>query len=107
MNKIQIRAEILTLITKLQTTTAVSDEMFSTLDNEPDKSAIMDVLLKELSRAKEQKAFVICYILTRLFEKEFLIESLRELIRDRKISDYAKTIAFNLHRDLGSNIQYD
>ena len=107
MNKIQIRAEILTLITKLQTTTAVSDEMFSTLDNEPDKSAIMDVLLKELSRAKEQKAFVICYILTRLFEKEFLIESLREFIRDRKISDYAKMIAFNLLRDLGSNIQYD
>ena len=39
MNKIQIKAEILTLIMKLQTTTAVSDEMFATLDNEPDKQA--------------------------------------------------------------------
>ena len=107
MNKIQIRAEILTLITKLQTTTAVSDDMFSALDNEPDKKAVMDVLLKELSRAKEQKAFVICYILTRLFEKEFLIDSLREFIRDRKISDYAKMIAFNLLRDLGSDVKYD
>lgn len=107
MNKIQIRAEILTLITKLQTTTAVSDEMFAVLDAEPDKQAVMDVLLKELSRAKEQKAFVICYILTRLFEKEFLVNSLREFIRDRKISDYAKMIAFNLLRDLGSEIQYD
>ncbi|MCM1265903.1 MAG: hypothetical protein NC200_06860, partial [Candidatus Gastranaerophilales bacterium] len=107
MNKIQIRAEILTLITKLQTTTAVSDEMFATLDAEPDKQAIMDVLLKELARAKEQKAFVICYILTRLFEKEFLVNSLREFIRDRKISDYAKMIAFNLLRDLGSEVQYD
>ena len=107
MNKIQIRAEILTLITKLQTTTAVSDEMFATLDNEPDKKAIMDVLLKELARAKEQKAFVICYILTRLFDKDTLVESLREFIRDRKISDYAKMIAFNLLRDLGSQIQYD
>lgn len=107
MNKIQIRAEILTLITKLQTTTAVSDEMFAVLDNEPDKKAIMDVLLKELSRAKEQKAFVICYILTRLFDKETLVESLREFIRDRKISDYAKMIAFNLLRDLGSQVQYD
>lgn len=107
MNKIQIRAEILTLITKLQTTTAVSDEMFATLDNEPDKQSIMDVLLKELARAKEQKAFVICYILTRLFDKEFLVESLRLFIRDRKISDYAKMIAFNLLRDLGSQVQYD
>lgn len=107
MNKIQIRAEILTLITKLQTTTAVSDDMFAALDNEPDKKAIMDVLLKELSRAKEQKAFVICYILTRLFEKEFLVDSLREFIRDRKISDYAKMIAFNLLRDLGSDVKYD
>lgn len=107
MNKIQIRAEILTLITKLQTTTAVSDEMFSALDNEPDKQAVMDVLLKELSRAKEQKAFVICYILTRLFDKETLVNSLREFIRDRKISDYAKMIAFNLLRDLGTEVQYD
>jgi len=107
MNKIQIRAEILTLITKLQTTTAVSDEMFSSLDAEPDKQAIMDVLLKELQRAKEQKAFVICYILTRLFDKETLVENLREFIRDRKISDYAKMIAFNLLRDLGSEVQYD
>jgi len=107
MNKIQIRAEILTLITKLQTTTAVSDEMFAVLDAEPDKQAIMDVLLKELSRAKEQKAFVICYILTRLFDKETLVDNLREFIRDRKISDYAKMIAFNLLRDLGSEVHYD
>ena len=107
MNKIQIRAEILTLITKLQTTTAVSDEMFAALDNEPDKQAIMDVLLKELQRAKEQKAFVICYILTRLFDKETLVNNLREFIRDRKISDYAKMIAFNLLRDLGSEVKYD
>lgn len=107
MNKIQIRAEILTLITKLQTTTAVSDDMFYALDNEPDKKSIMDVLLKELARAKEQKAFVICYILTRLFEKDFLVDNLREFIRDRKISDYAKMIAFNLLRDLGSQVQYD
>ena len=107
MNKIQIRAEILTLITKLQTTTAVSDDMFTALDNEPDKQSIMDVLLKELQRAKEQKAFVICYILTRLFDKDTLVENLREFIRDRKISDYAKMIAFNLLRDLGSEVQYD
>lgn len=107
MNKIQIKAEILTLIMKLQTTTAVSDEMFATLDNEPDKQAIMDVLLKELSRAKEEKAFVICYILTRLFEKEFLVNNLRQFIRDRKISDYAKLIAFNLLRDLGNQVQTD
>ena len=107
MNKIQIRAEILTLITKLQTTTAVSDEMFAVLDAEPDKQSVMDVLLKELSRAKEQKAFVICYILTRLFDKETLVSNLREFIRDRKISDYAKMIAFNLLRDLGSDVQYD
>ena len=107
MNKIQIKAEILTLITKLQTTTSVSDEMFKLLDEEPDKQAIMDVLLKELSRAKEQKAFVICYILTRLFDKEFLTENLRNFIRDRKISDYAKMIAFNILKDLGSEVQYD
>ena len=107
MNKIQIRAEILTLITKLQTTTAVSDDMFALLDAEEDKQAVMDVLLKELSRAKEQKAFVICYMLTRLFDKEMLNTSLREFIRTPKINDYAKMVAFNLLRDIGSEIQYD
>lgn len=107
MNKIQIKAEILTLITKLQTTTAVSDDMFALLDAEDDKQAVMDVLLKELSGAKEQKAFVICYMLTRLFSKEQLNSSLREFIRTPKINDYAKMIAFNLLRDIGSEIQYD
>lgn len=107
MNKIQIRAEILTLITKLQTTTSVDDEMFRTLDEEPDKQSVMEILLKELQRAKEQKAFVICYMLTRLFEKDFLVQNLREFIRDRKISDSAKMIAFNILKDLGSDIQYD
>lgn len=107
MNKIQIKAEILTLITKLQTTTAVSDEMFALLDAEEDKQAVMDVLLKELTRAKEQKAFVICYMLTRLFNKEMLNSNLREFIRTPKINDYAKMIAFNLLRDIGSEIQYD
>lgn len=107
MNKIQIKAEILTLITKLQTTTAVSDDMFALLDAEEDKQAVMDVLLKELSRAKEQKAFVICYMLTRLFSKEQLNTNLREFIRTPKINDYAKMIAFNLLRDIGSEIQYD
>ena len=107
MNKIQIRAEILTLITKLEATTAISDDMFAALDEEPDKQSIMDVLLKELSRAKERKAFVICYMLTRLFEKEQLVENLRLFIRDRKISDYAKMIAFNLLKDLGTEVHYD
>ena len=107
MNKIQIKAEILTLITKLQTTTAVSDDMFALLDAEEDKQAVMDVLLKELARAKEQKAFVICYMLTRLFSKEQLNQSLREFIKTPKINDYAKMIAFNLLRDIGSEIQYD
>ena len=107
MNKIQIRAEILTLITKLQTTTSVDDEMFRALDEEPDKQSVMEILLKELQRAKEQKAFVICYMLTRLFEKDFLVQNLREFIRDRKISDSAKMIAFNILKDLGSDIQYD
>ena len=107
MNKIQIKAEILILITKLQTSTAVSDELFSVLDAVEDKQAIMDVLLKELSRAKEQKAFVICYMLTRLFNKDILNSALREFIKDPKINDYAKMVAFNLLRDLGSEIQYD
>lgn len=107
MNKIQIKAEILTLITKLQTTTAVSDDMFALLDAEEDKQAVMDVLLKELSRAKEQKAFVICYMLTRLFDKETLNTGLREFIKTPKINDYAKMVAFNLLRDIGSEIQYD
>lgn len=107
MNKIQIKAEILTLITKLQTTTEVTDEMFALLDAENDKQGVMDVLLKELARAKEQKAFVICYMLTRLFNKEMLNTNLREFIRTPKINDYAKMVAFNLLRDIGSDIQYD
>jgi len=107
MNKIQIRAEILTLITKLQNIPQVPDSEFENLVNCEDKKTIMQVLLKELSRAYEQKSFVICYMLTRLFDNNVLNDALWEFIKDKSISDYAKMVAFNLLKDLGNNVNYE
>ena len=46
-------------------------------------------------------------MLTRLFDKKTLVDNLRGFIRDKKISDNAKMIAFNLLRDLGNQVEYD
>ncbi|MBQ6516333.1 hypothetical protein IJI31_04045 [bacterium] len=107
MNKLQIKAEILTLITKLMNVTNLPDSEFNNLLNCNDQDAVMKILLKELSRATEQKAFVICYMLTRIFPNDVLENSLWEFIKDKSISDYAKMVAFNLLKDLGNKVKYE
>ena len=61
LNKIQIKAEIMTIISKLQMDidTPYIDDYLSVLYSQEDKSAIVDILLKELNRAGESKSILV------------------------------------------------
>src|SRR5574344_47271 len=89
LNKIQIRAEILTVISKLQTQQKNVDvnSTLKVLDGQEDKSSILDILLKEFSKANEQKALIISFLMVRLCKKEETEEKLWELLKSTKISD--------------------
>lgn len=109
LNKIQIRAEALTIIARLQTLQDSSkvDELLLILDSQEDKKAILDILMKELVKTNEQKAYILCFLLLRLCKKEQLENALWNTLKSPNISDYVKTIVLNLLKDLGNKVDYD
>ena len=108
LNKLQIKAELLTVITKLQTNLEASDvdAILQTLDAQEDKKSILDLLIKELVKSNEQKAILICYLLLRLCVKEDLENNLWEILKSSSVNDVIKSIVLNLLKDMGNKIDY-
>ena len=101
MNKIQIKAEILATITALSTTTKPETALITDLRNIEDKKAVCDILIRELITASEQKAMIICWLLTELIDKDMLSDELWNVIKAPEYNDHVKMIAFNMLKDLG------
>ena len=78
LNKLQIKAEVLTVLSKLQTNIdAVNvDEILKTLAAQEDKRAILDVLVKELTKSSEQKTILISFMALKLCDNKALEEAL-------------------------------
>ncbi len=107
MNKIQIKAEILATISALSTSSQPDSSLITDLKMIEDKKTILDILIKELINASEQKALIICWLLTELIEKETLNNELWNVIKSPEYGDHIKMIAFNMLKDLGNKIDYD
>lgn len=109
LNKLQIKAEILTVLSKLQSNidTINTDELLETLKNQEDKKSILDVLIKELVKANEQKAILICFLLIRLCEQKEVEDGLWDILRSPSVKDVTKTIVLNLLKDLGTKVNYE
>jgi len=107
MNKIQIKAEILATISALATSNRPDTNLLIDLKKIDDKKAILDILIKELVNAYEQKAMIICWLLTELIDKEVLNDELWNVIKSPEYNDHVKMIAFNMLKDLGNKIEYD
>lgn len=109
LNKLQIKAEILTVISKLQTNLEAAnvDELLKTLIAQEDKKVILDVLIKELIKTNEQKSILICFLLLKLCDKNELENSLWDVLKNSSVSDIVKTIVLNLLKDMGNKINYE
>lgn len=107
MNKIQIKAEILATISALSTSSQPNSSLITDLKMIEDKKTVLDILIKELINASEQKALIICWLLTELIEKETLNNELWNVIKAPEYGDHIKMIAFNMLKDLGNKIDYD
>src|SRR5574344_81961 len=109
LNKIQIKAEIMMILSKLQTMPSLDevDSMFEILEIQEDKSVILDILSKELVKSQEDRAAMVCYMLIRLIKKEPLEERLWELLKSKNVSDFSKSLVVNFLKDLGNKIDYD
>ena len=109
LNKLQIKAEILTVISKLQTMSGGSniDDMLGFLIAQEDKKAILDILLKELTKTTEQKAALICYLLVKLCDKTELENALWDILKKTSVDDVIKSITLNLLKDMGNKVDYE
>lgn len=109
LNKLQIKAEILTVLSKLQTNLDVAnvDEILKTLAAQEDKNAILDVLVKELSKSNEQKAILISFMALKLCDKNELENAFWDILKNPSVADSTKTIILNILKDLGTKIEYD
>ena len=107
MNKIQIKAEILATLTALATSVKPDAALITDLRNIEDKKSVLDILIRELITAPEQKAMLICWLLTELIDKDMLSDELWNVIKAPEYSDHVKMIAFNMLKDLGNKVDYD
>lgn len=107
MNKIQIKAEILATLTALMTSTQPQASLITDLKQIEDKKTVLDVLIRELLNANEQKAVMICWLLMELIDKDTLNDELWNVIKAPEYNDHIKMIAFNMLKDLGNKIDYD
>ncbi len=108
LNKIQLKAEILTVISKLQTLSDTSkvDEILEVLDNQENKKQILDLLMREFVKITEEKAFIISFLLLRLCDREQLENALWTSLKSPLISDYNKALILNLLKDMGNSFDY-
>lgn len=107
MNKIQIKAEILATLTALSTAPKPDSALITDLRNIEDKKAVLDVLIRELITASEQKAMLICWLMTELIDKDSLSDELWNVIKTPEYNDHVKMVAFNMLKDLGNKVDYD
>lgn len=109
LNKLQIKAEVLTVLSKLQTNIdAVNvDEILKTLTAQEDKKAILDVLVKELIKSNEQKTILISFMALKLCDKTELENALWDVLKNPSVADSTKTIILNVLKDMGNKVDYD
>lgn len=109
LNKLQIKAEILAVISMLQTNLEASnvDEVLKTLTQQEDKKVILDVLLKELSKSNEQKTILICFLLIKLCDVKEVENKLWDVLKSPSVSDSTKAIVLNVLKDMGNKVDYE
>lgn len=109
LNKLQIKAEILAVISKLQTNLEAHniDEVLSTLIEQNDKKTILDILIKELLKSNEQKSILICFLLLKLCDFKEIENSLWDILKNPSVSDSTKSIILNVLKDMGNTVDYE
>lgn len=109
LNKIELKVELLSVIRELQTLQDSSkvNEILFVLENQENKKAVLDALMRELVKVKEDKAYILCYLALRLCEKEPLENALWNTLKSAAVSDYAKTVILNILKDLGNKVDYN
>lgn len=109
LNKLQIKAEILTVLSQMQANLESTnvEELLANLEKQEDKKTILDVLVKELTKANEQKAILITFMLLKLCDKTLIEDSLWGVLKSSTVNDSVKAIILNVLKDMGNKVDYN
>lgn len=109
LNKLQIKAEILMVMSKLHANIEAAnvDEVLQTLTEQEDKKSILEILSKELYKADEERAILICFLMLKLNEKETIEATLWEALASPSLKDSIKGILLNVLKDMGNKVDYE
>ncbi len=109
LNKLQIKAEILLVISKLQTNfdAQKAEEIVMTLVEQEDKKSILEILAKELLKSNEERVILVCFLMLKLSEKADVENILWEALVNPSLSDSVKAILLNVLKDMGNKVDYE
>lgn len=109
LNKLQIKAEILTVLSKLQVNleSVNIEKELETLIVQEDKKSILEVLVKELTKANEQKAIMVCFLILKLCDQSEIEDALWSVLKTPSVADATKAIILNVLKDMGNKVEYE
>lgn len=106
MNKIQIKAEFLVLLSKLEAGNADCLDSLEVIKSCDDKKYVVELALKEALSGDDRKLPALLFILNQALAIENLEELLWEYIKDNEYPDSMKIAAFNLLSRLNPECNY-
>lgn len=110
-NKLQIKARLLSSIINLQQNAqnkAYIETEIEELQAIADKSAVFDVLKKELFKENtETRDYTITFLIQELIQLEIIEKSLYEDLANPKINDKIKTKIIVMLREIGKHVSYE
>lgn len=111
LNKLQIRAKVLSILSELKTDTTITHAKFKehveSLSEIQDKDDLFDILSKELNKVKEPYITAVKTILVETIPSDILKDKILNILTSRKLPDQAKYQLIQVLKDMGGKVDYE
>lgn len=110
MSKMQLRKELVTLISKYKDNAIVENskllEDINYLESLPDSAYVLEFLLKEMVSENSTNANICALFVMELFDKETLEQHVLDLLMSKKVADNKKFFLISVLKQKGVSIDY-
>lgn len=111
LNKLQIRALILTVLSELKTMKTLNQQIFieniSPLKEITDKDVLFNILIKELNKPQDTYTTLVKATIVESIPAEILKEKTLNILASPKITDQIKYHLLQVLKEIGTSINYD
>lgn len=109
LNPFELKTTLTTLLKKINDVNDIQKCLsdIDMLDNQPDKTLITKLLLKELNTCESNKIPVICFLLEHFTSKKDLIDEYWKALNNKALSSEVKIAILNILRELDADWSYE